>query len=145
MGSALHHYDIWKTTPPELLDDSEEQTAWLESAAEQLVMGCDIHWKRRHQSPHTITADSYVTALQDHLNQRQIDGMDERDAFARLVLAARNGCLGDIRDHADYLLGPCLNPNGTLHEIALTLLRPLAADAVAAEREAHEDDRDADL
>ncbi len=47
-----------------------------------------------------------------------------------------------MRDHADYLLGSCLNPNGTLHEIALTLLRPLAAGAVAAERLAHEDDGD---
>jgi hypothetical protein len=82
--------------------------------------------------------------LQGHLNQRQIDGLDERDSFARLFLSAILGSQADARGDAADLIGQP-RPIEAAERIAMDLLRPYAADAVAAEREEAEDDVDADL
>ena len=129
--------------PPEV-SESDEVTDWLEHSAERLVCGVDIKWKRRYGQPQVVTFDRFCTALQGHLNQRQIDGLDERDSFARLLLSAMLGGQGDARAHAADLLGE-QQPIAAVEKIAVALLRPYAADAVAAEREEREDDVDSDL
>ncbi|QLG93560.1 hypothetical protein HZF02_17040 [Pseudomonas yamanorum] len=129
--------------PPEV-SESEEVTDWLEHSAERLVCGVDIKWKRRFGQPQAVTFDRFCTVLQGHLNQRQIDGLDERDSFARLLLSAMLGSQGDARSHAADLLGQ-QRPIEAVEKIAVALLRPYAADAVAAEREEAEDDVDSDL
>lgn len=130
--------------PAEAPDDSEVEREWLEHAAEQLVCGADVSWKRRYSKAFTVTADQFATYLQGHLNQRQIDGKDERDSFARLVLAAVVGSQSEAYSHAGDLLGSG-RPVQALEQIAIDMLRPYAPEAVAAEREAHEDDVDGDL
>lgn len=129
--------------PPEV-SESDEVTEWLEHSAEQLVCGMDIKWKRRFGQPQVVTFDRFCTVLQGHLNQRQIDGLDQRDSFARLLLSAMLGSQGDARTHAADLLGQ-QRPLEAVESIAVALLRPYAEDAVAAEREETESDADADL
>ncbi|MGY2685062.1 hypothetical protein [Pseudomonas tolaasii] len=145
MNAALkicqEHYDA--QLPPEVSEANPEQE-WLEHSAEQLVCGMDIKWKRRYGKPQVVTFDRFCTVLQGHLNQRQIDGLDQRDSFARLLLSAMLGGQGDARAHAADLLGQ-QRPIEAVEKIAIALLRPYANDAVAAEREEAEDDMDADL
>ncbi|KAA6196320.1 hypothetical protein [Pseudomonas lactis] len=129
--------------PPEISEADPEQE-WLEHSAEQLVCGMDITWKRRYGRPQVVTFDRYCTYLQGILNQRQIDGLDERDSFARLFLSSILGSQSDSRGHAADLIGQ-QHPIEAAERIAMDLLRPYAADAAAAEREAAEDDVDGNL
>lgn len=129
--------------PPEVSEADPEQE-WLEHSAEQLVCGMDITWKRRYGRPQVVTFDRYCTYLQGILNQRQIDGLDGRDSFARLFLSAILGSQADSRGHAADLIGQP-RPIEAAERIAMELLRPYATDAAAAEREAAEDDVDGNL
>lgn len=126
--------------PPDISEANPEQE-WLEHSAEQLVCGMDIKWKRRFGRPQVVTFDRYCTYLQGILNQRQIDGLDERDSLARLFLSAILGSQSDARTHAADLIGQ-QRPIEAAERIAMELLKPYAADAVAAEREEREDDVD---
>lgn len=145
MNAALNigqeRYDA--QLPPEV-SESDEVTDWLEHSAERLVCGVDIKWKRRYGEPQVVTFERFCTVLQGHLNQRQIDGLDQRDSFARLLLSAMLGNQSDARAHAADLLGQ-QRPIEAVEKIAVALLRPHAEDAVAAEREEREDDVDADV
>lgn len=129
--------------PPEISEADPEQE-WLEHSAERLVCGMDIKWKRRHGQPQVVTYARFCTYMQGILNQRQIDGLDEHDSFARLFLSAILGSQSEARSHAADLLGN-ERPVETAERFAMDLLRPYAADAVTAEREEAEDDVDADL
>jgi hypothetical protein len=145
MGHAQRSYDDWKTTLPVVADDSQAEAQWLEESADQLVRGVDIKWKRRLWPQRVVRADDFVAAVHDHLNQRQIDGLDERDGFGRLVLAAVSGSLSEIKTQAEYLLGSSTHSHGKLYELAEGLLRPFAADGLAAQREEQAEDTDGDL
>ena len=129
--------------PPEV-SESDELNDWLEHSAERLVCGVDITWKRRYGRPQVVTFDRYCTYLQGILNHRQEEGQDERDSFARLFLSSILGSQSDSRGHAADLIGQ-QRPIEAAERIAMELLRPYAADAVAAELEAAEDDVDGDL
>ncbi|WP_449103775.1 hypothetical protein [Pseudomonas veronii] len=129
--------------PPET-SEADLELEWLEHSAEQLVCGMDITWKRRYGRPQVVTFNRYCTYLQGILNNRQIDGLDERDSFARLFLSAILGSQADSRGHAADLISQ-QHPIAAAEKVAMDLLRPYAADAVAAEREAAEDDVDGDL
>ena len=125
---------------PPAVSEPDDQREWLESAAEQLVCGSDVEWKRRFGPAQKVTSAQYAEHLQLHLNQRQIDGLDDRDSFANLVLAVVVGSPAEALTHAKRLLGT-ESPVRELETIASDLLRPHAAEAVAAEREAVEDDK----
>lgn len=142
LRKAQFEYD--ELLPPSVNEDHRAETEWLEHSAEQLVCGFDITWKRRSRAARVITADQYATYLQGHLNQRQIDGLDQRDSFARIVLASIVGSQSEARTHAADLLGE-QRPVEAVEKIAMAMLRPYAADAVAAERESREDEVDGDL
>ena len=145
MNAALkicqERYDA--QVPPEVREANPEQE-WLEHSAEQLVCGMDIKWKRRHGQPQVVTFDRYCTYLQGILNQRQIDGLDQRDSLARLFLSSILGGQADSRGHAADLIGQH-RPVEAAEKVAMDLLRLYATDAVAAEREEAEDDVDRDL
>ena len=141
LKSCQERYDA--QVPPEVSEANPEQE-WLEHSAEQLVCGMDIKWKRRHGQPQVVTFDRYCTYLQGILNQRQIDGLDQRDSLARLFLSSILGGQADSRGHAADLIGQ-LRPVEAAEKVAMDLLRLYATDAVAAEREEAEDDVDRDL
>ena len=125
---------------PPAVSESDEEREWLEGAAEQLVCGSDVEWKRRFGPAQNVTSAQYAEHLQHHLNQRQIDGLDDRDSFANLVLAVVVGSSSEALTHAKHLLGTD-SPVTQLEAIAANFLRPHAAEEVAAEREAAEDDK----
>lgn len=129
---------------PPAVSEPDDQREWLESAAEQLVCGSDVEWKRRRGPVRKVTSAQYAEHLQHHLTQRQIDGLDDRDSFANLVLAVVVGSPAEALTHAKHLLGSN-SPVTQLEAIAANFLRPHAADAVTAEKEAAEDDVDGDL
>nr|WP_315447987.1 hypothetical protein [uncultured Pseudomonas sp.] len=131
---------MYEAQLPPAVSEPDDQREWLESAAEQLVCGSDVEWKRRFGPVQKVTSAQYAEHLQLHLNQRQIDGLDDRDSFANLVLAVVVGSPAEALTHAKRLLGT-ESPVTELETIAADLLRPHAAEAVAAEREAVEDDK----
>ncbi|WP_426160512.1 hypothetical protein [Pseudomonas sp. DWR1-3-2b2] len=141
MKLCQERYDA--QVPPEVSEANPEQE-WLQHSAERLVCGMDIKWKRRHGKLQVVTFDRYCTYLQGILNQRQIDGLDQRDSLARLFLSAVLGSQADSRSHAADLMGE-QRPIAAAERIAMDLLKPYATDAVAAEREEAEDDVDSDL
>jgi hypothetical protein len=121
-------------------DDSgyeEAASRWIEDAAENLVRGCDLVIRRRFSSPIVVEYSAFLGKAQEHLNQRQIDGLDDDDWLAQLVIAAMGGASG--KTFAQYLLGPCESPQGKLFDIAVEMVTPHAEAGLEAEAE------DADL
>ncbi|MGP5236411.1 hypothetical protein SAMN04490192_2918 [Pseudomonas lundensis] len=117
-------------------DDSSYQeaaTRWIESNAEQLVLGSDVLFLRRHGHWQGVTQKQFVAKIQEHLVQRQIDGADDEDWFAQLVTAAYAD--GDVKTFAKNLLGPSDHINGRIYEIALALLEPYVHDGLLADAE----------
>ncbi|MCG8291929.1 hypothetical protein [Pseudomonas entomophila] len=133
LRAAQFEYD--NRMPPAVIDDDADQMEWIEKHAAQLVLGCRVTWGYRGERGE-ITQCDLARAVQDHANQRQIDGLDKQDAFGKLVMAGvGTGSAGFIKELSTYLLG---GP-GALKDIAADLLRPVAAKAVAAERDKERD------
>lgn len=133
LRAAQFEYD--NRMPPTVGDDDADQVAWIEKHAAQLVLGYRVTWGYRGERGE-ITHCDLAKAVQDHANQRQIDGKDHADAFGHLLMAGLG--TGDarlIKDLCAYLLGG----HGAVKEIATDLLRPVAAKAVAAERDKERD------
>ncbi|UVK96488.1 hypothetical protein [Pseudomonas sp. B21-048] len=117
-------------------DDSSYQeaaTRWIENNAEQLVLGCDVLFLRRHGHWQGVTQAQFIAKIQEHLVQRQIDGADDGDWFAQLVAAAYAG--GSVKTFAENLLGQSNHVSGKIFEIAEALLEPYAHDGLIADAE----------
>lgn len=128
LRAAQFEYD--DRMPPAVSDDESAQAEWIETHAAQLVLGYRVSWGYRGECGEITQADM-ARAVQEHLNKRQIDGLDQQDAFGKLVMAGMGtGSSGFIMELCTYLLG---GP-GVLKDIASDLLHPIAAKAVAAER-----------
>nr|WP_314877288.1 hypothetical protein [uncultured Pseudomonas sp.] len=136
LRAAQFEYD--NRMPPAVSDDDAAQAEWIETNAARLVLGYRIIWGYRGERGEVTQVDM-ARAVQDHLNNRQIEGLDTKDAFGQLVMAGTGtGSAGFILGLCTYLLG---GPNA-LTEIAADLLRPHAAKAVAAERERERDEQE---
>jgi hypothetical protein len=114
-------------TPCDTSARDEAADDWSYNAAEQLVLGCDVVIRTRRQTK-VIGYAEFLGKIQTQLNQRQIDGEDNEDLFAQLVVAAIKG--GNVRGFAEKLLGP----HG-LQDIALELVEPWFDLAVEQARE----------
>lgn len=113
-------------------DDAKAE--WLYNAAEQLVRyGSDVLVHRRMRKPQGVTMEQYVLAVDEHVNNRLADCEVDSPALARLLISA-SFCDPDKTAIAE-LLGPSGHPLGKLGEIAETLLKPLADDALIAHAE----------
>ncbi|MRT62923.1 hypothetical protein FYM84_20195 [Pseudomonas sp. CAH-1] len=133
LRAAQFKYD--NRMAPAVSDDDVAQAEWIEKHAAQLVLGYRVSWGYRGERGE-ITQSDMARAVQDHLNNRQIDGLDQRDAFGQLVMAGLGtGSAGFIMELCTYLVG---GPKA-LKEIAADLLRPVAAKAVTAEQERERD------
>ncbi|CAI8983820.1 hypothetical protein [Pseudomonas chlororaphis] len=118
--------------PPPVSEEDLAETEWLEANAERLLMGYRISWGYCPSERGEVTQADFAKAVQDHLNQRQIDGEDEQDAFGQLVINAMGfRSSGLLMDLAVYLLGK----KTALKDIALELLKPHAEKAVALDQE----------
>ena len=122
----------WDDMLPPEDDEDPAVVEWIERNANRL-MDCEpVTWGYKKSDKGQVSADEFVTAVQEHLTSRQIDGEDQRDAFARLVIA--NLVWGhriDGRDQAQYLMGA----KSALKDIAISLIQPHAATAVELDRE----------
>jgi hypothetical protein len=120
-------------------DSGREEAAhrWIEDTAENLMRGCDLVIRRRLCSPIVVEYSTFLSRVQEHLNQRQIDGMDDEDFYAQLVIAAIGGA--PAKTFALGLLGEGQTRMGKLFDIAVALVEPHAKAGLEAEAE------DADL
>ena len=138
MNSSARAQARWDNMQPD--DDSgfeEAANRWIEDTAENLMRGCDLVIRRRGSAPIVVEYSAYLAAVQLHLNQRQIDGLDDEDMFAQLVIAAAQGA--SAKSLARGVLGPSDHPQGKLFDIAVELVTPHAEAGLEAEAE------DADL
>lgn len=119
-------------------DENPAVAEWIETNAERLILGYRVEWGFHKADRGEVTQADYYRALQDHANQRQIDGEDQIDAFGQLLAAAGNfGSGGQMYDLSVYLLGS----KTARKDIAVNLLRPHAARAVALQDEQDELER----
>ncbi|EIM14121.1 hypothetical protein [Pseudomonas chlororaphis] len=137
LREAQFEYD--ERLPPPVSEESQAEAEWLETNAERLTLGYRIEWGYRKADRGEVTQADYWQALQDLANQRQKDGEDEIDAFGQLLALAGNfGSSGRMFDLQVYLLGS----KTARKEVALELLRPHAAKAVALQAEQDELERE---
>ncbi|MGY2441368.1 hypothetical protein [Pseudomonas sp. SDO52101_S400] len=125
-AAAQSRWDNMSPADTSARDEAADE--WAYNAAEQLVLGCDVVIRTRRQTKVISYAD-FLGAVQAQLNQRQINGEDDEDSFAQLVIAALHG--GSGKEFAQRLLGP-KDP----HEIALEMTAPwfdLAMEQAAEE------------
>ncbi|CAI8755515.1 Lipoprotein [Pseudomonas chlororaphis] len=133
LRKAQFEYD--NRQPPPVSEGSQAEAEWLETNAERLTLGYRIEWGYRKADRGEVTQADYWQALQDLANQRQKDGEDQIDAFGQLLALAGNfGSSGRMFDLQVYLLGS----KTARKEVALELLRPHAAKAVALQAEQDE-------
>ncbi|WP_430310615.1 hypothetical protein [Pseudomonas sp. PONIH3] len=129
LRAAQWQYD--NQLPPAVSDEDAAQAEWIEDNARRLVLGYRVSWGYRGERGEFTQAD-FARSVQDHLNNRQIDGLDQKYAFGQLVMAGLGtGSKGFIMELCTYLVG---GPKA-LKEIAADLVRPVAAKALAAEQE----------
>ncbi|PIB39826.1 hypothetical protein AOA59_29600 [Pseudomonas sp. 2822-15] len=132
---AQFEFDNRMPTP---VSESPAEAEWIDMNAERLMLGYRIEWGYNKADRGEVTQADYYRALQDHANQRQIDGEDKIDAFGQLLAAAGNfGSGGQMFDLSVYLLGS----KTSRKEIAVGLLKPHAANAVALQEEQDELER----
>lgn len=133
LRAAQFEYD--NRMPPAVSDDDAAEGEWIERSALAMTRGYSVRWGYRGERGEVTQAD-LARAVQEHLTSRQIDGQDQKDAFAQLVMASLGtGSALLIMDMSAYLIGGY----GVLKQIAADLLRPVAAKAVAAERDEQRD------
>jgi hypothetical protein len=126
---AQAEYDNRLPTP---VHEDLAETEWLEANAERLMDGNAVDWGYYEADKGQVTPDEFATAVQAHLVDRQIAGEDQRDAFARLVIANLVwGTRFDGRANAEYLMGS----RTALKEIAMGLLRTHAERAVELDQQ----------
>jgi hypothetical protein len=138
MNSFARAQARWDNMQPD--DDSGHEEAahrWIEDTAENLMRGCDLVIRRQYSAPIVVEYSAYLAAVQQHLNQRQIDDEDPEDSFAQLVIAAVGG--GPVKTFGEALLGEGETSMGKLFDIAVSLVEPHAEAGLEAEAE------DADL
>ncbi len=118
---------------PVEVDDSAV-TEWIDNAAEQLLLGADVKFKRRLHSPQGVTYEQFAAAVDEFvMGQLSASGISN-SVLGRLVLAAKRKASSDACTAAAEALH-CANPDEALRQIAVTLLKPLAADALIAQTE----------
>lgn len=125
LRKAQFHHD--ELLPPPVSEEDLAEVEWLEANAEHLLRGFAVSWGYRADRGEVTQTELYK-AVQDRVNQRQIDGEDKKDALGQLVIAALGYSTASLMmDMGVYLLGS----RTALKDIALELLRPHAAKAVA--------------
>jgi hypothetical protein len=134
MNSFARSQARWDNMQPDE-DSGHEEAArvWIENTAENLMRGCDLVIRRRFSAPIVVEYSAYLAAVQQHLNQRQIDDEDPEDSFAQLVIAAVGG--GPVKTFGEALLGEGKSSMGKLFDIAVSLVAPHAEAGLQAEAE----------
>lgn len=130
LAKAQFEYD--NRLPVEL--DTDAERVWIDDAAEQLLLGADVKFKRALQSPQGVTYEQFAAAVDEFVMGQLYAAGISNSVLGRLVLAAKRRASSDAcTAAAEALNSP--NPDEALRQIAMTLLRPLARDALIAQAE----------
>ena len=119
---------------PVVIPCTPAQRVWIDDAAEQLLLGADVRFKRSLHSPQGVTYEQFAAAV-DEFVMGQLSGFGvSNSVLGRLVLAAKRRASSDAcTAAAEALNSP--NPDEALRQIAVTLLTPLAKHALIAQAE----------
>lgn len=130
LAKAQFEYD--NRLPVEL--DTDAERVWIDDAAEQLLLGSDVKFKRALHSPQGVTYEQFAAAVDEFVMGQLSDAGISNSVLGRLVLAAKRRASSDAcTAAAEALNSP--NPDEALRQIAITLLTPLAKDALIAQAE----------
>lgn len=131
LRKAQFEYD--NRLPGEHPDDVPERI-WIDNAAEALLEGRDVKFRRRLRSPQGVTFDQFAAAVDEFvMGQLGASGISP-SALGRLVLAAKRKDVSEARGAADEAIASA-DPDEALREVARSLLRPLAQDGLIAQAE----------
>lgn len=113
---------------------SSAERVWIDDAAEQLLLGADVKFKRALHSPQGVTYEQFAAAVDEFVMGQLSAAGISNSVLGRLVLAAKRRASSDAcTAAAEALNSP--NPDEALRQIAVTLLTPLAKDALIAQAE----------
>jgi hypothetical protein len=113
---------------------SDAERVWIDDAAEQLLLGADVKFKRALHSPQGVTYEQFAAAVDEFVMGQLSAAGISNSVLGRLVLAAKRRASSDAcTAAAEALNSP--NPDKALRQIAVTLLTPLARDALIAQAE----------
>lgn len=130
LSKAQFEYD--NRLPVDL--DSDAERAWIDDAAEQLLLGADVKFKRALHSPQGVTYEQFAAAVDEFVMGQLSAAGISNSVLGRLVLAAKRRASSDAcTAAAEALNSP--NPDEALRQIAVTLLTPLAKAALIAQAE----------
>lgn len=130
LSKAQFEYD--NRLPVELESDAER--VWIDDAAEQLLLGADVKFKRSLHSSQGVTYEQFAAAVDEFVMGQLSAAGISNSVLGRLVLAAKRRASSDAcTAAAETLNSP--NPDEALRQIAITLLTPLAKDALIAQAE----------
>lgn len=110
------------------------EQAWLDDAVEHLLNRRDVQFKRRLHSPQGVSFERFALAVDEHVcEQFSAPGMSN-SVIGRLIMHARCKSSSEAATTANEALNSA-DPDETLRNIAIELLRPLAHDALIAQAE----------
>lgn len=114
--------------------DTDAERVWIEDATEQLLLSADVKFKRALHPPQGVTYEQFAAAVDEFvMGQLSAVGISN-SVLGRLVLAAKRKASSDACTAAAEALNS-RNPDEALRQIAITLLTPLAKDALVAQAE----------
>ncbi len=130
LSAAQFEYD---NRLPVVLDNDAERV-WIDDAAEQLLLGADVKFKRALHYPQGVTYEQFAAAVDEFVMGQLSAAGISNSVLGRLVLAAKRRASSDAcTAAAEALNSP--NPDEALRQIAITLLTPLTKDALIAQAE----------
>ena len=130
LSKAQFEYD--NRLPVEIENDAER--IWIDDAAEQLMLGADVKFKRDLHPPQGVTYEQFAAAVDEYVMEQLSSSGVSNSVLGRLVLAAKRKATSAACTAAAEAIN-CQNPDEALRQIAVTLLKPLAADALIAQAE----------
>lgn len=119
--------------PAESDDAAERQ--WVENAAEELMRGSDVKFKRFGNNPQGVTLERFHVALDELLMARTGRDGASNSVLGKMAHAVEIGDLGAAREALSKALELPQGVRRAFIEQAEGLLRPFARDGLIAEQE----------
>ena len=132
LRKAQWQYDHAEPEPDAGAEEAEH--VWVENGAVELLAGREVRFKRGPGPDQGVTLERFAVAVDEFVMGQLATAEIGNSVLGRLVLAAWGKVTCDAAAAAEEILNSP-DSNETLREIARTLLRPLAADGLAAELE----------
>lgn len=129
MQRAQRDYD--NRQPP--ADDDEAVSAWVDNMAEQLMTGADVEFRMPGGIHSGVKYEAFAVSVDEFVTSQLAKASGKQSVLGRLVIAAMRGEATDSDSAVEEIIGSAY-PDETLLEIARCMLRPMAAQGLAAYR-----------